>query len=93
MTGNGLCYKSYAFREACKALNLRHIRTRPCTPQTNGKAKRFIQTSLREWAYARAYPTSEHTKAPSSHGCIIITGTVLTTVYTPCRPSADWPSQ
>ena len=63
MTDNGSCYKSYAFREACKALQLRHIRTRPYTPQTNGKAERFIQTSLREWAYARAYPTSEHRKA------------------------------
>lgn len=62
MTDNGACYKSYAFREACKALDLRHIRTRPYTPQTNGKAERFIQTSLREWAYARAYPTSEHRK-------------------------------
>ena len=62
MTDNGACYKSFAFRDACKALGLRHIRTRPYTPKTNGKAERFIQTSLREWAYARAYPTSEHRK-------------------------------
>ena len=62
MTDNGSCYKSFAFRDACKALGLRHIRTRPYTPKTNGKAERFIQTSLREWAYARAYPTSEHRK-------------------------------
>jgi transposase InsO family protein len=62
MTDNGACYKSFAFRDACKALRLRHIRTRPYTPKTNGKAERFIQTSLREWAYARAYPTSEHRK-------------------------------
>ena len=62
MTDNGSCYKSHAFREACKALGLKHIRTRPYTPKTNGKAERFIQTSLREWAYARAYPTSEHRK-------------------------------
>jgi len=63
MTDNGSCYKSNAFRAACKALGLRHIRTRPYTPKTNGKAERFIQTSLREWAYAQAYPTSEHRKA------------------------------
>jgi len=63
MTDNGSCYRSRAFRQACKALGLRHIRTRPYTPKTNGKAERFIQTSLREWAYARAYPTSEHRKA------------------------------
>ncbi|QGN54353.1 IS481 family transposase [Novosphingobium sp. Gsoil 351] len=62
MTDNGGCYRSYAFRDACKALGLKHIRTRPYTPKTNGKAERFIQTSLREWAYARAYPTSEHRK-------------------------------
>ena len=62
MTDNGSCYRSAAFREACKALHLRHIRTRPYTPKTNGKAERFIQTSLREWAYARAYPTSDHRK-------------------------------
>lgn len=63
MTDNGSCYKSKAFRAACKALGLKHIRTRPYTPKTNGKAERFIQTSLREWAYARAYPTSNHRAA------------------------------
>jgi transposase InsO family protein len=50
MTDNGSCYKSFAFRRACKRLGLRHIRTKPYTPRTNGKAERFIQTSLREWA-------------------------------------------
>jgi transposase InsO family protein len=58
MTDNGSCYKAFAFRRACKRLGLRHIRTKPYTPKTNGKAERFIQTSLREWAYARAYETS-----------------------------------
>jgi transposase InsO family protein len=60
MTDNGSCYKSFAFRDACKGLGLKHVRTRPYTPRTNGKAERFIQTALREWAYARAYPTSDH---------------------------------
>ena len=55
MTDNGSCYKSFAFRRACKRFGLKHIRTKPYTPKTNGKAERFIQTSLREWAYAQAY--------------------------------------
>ena len=59
MTDNGPCYKSFDFRDACRDLGLRHIRTRPYTPKTNGKAERFIQTALREWAYAQAYPTSD----------------------------------
>ena len=63
MTDNGACYKSFAFRDACKASGLRHIRTRPYTPKTNGKAERFIQTSLREWAYATAYSSSNDRKA------------------------------
>jgi hypothetical protein len=48
MTDKGSCYKSLAFRRACKRLKLRHIRTKPYTPKTNGKAERFIQTSLQE---------------------------------------------
>lgn len=59
MTDNGSCYKSFDFRDACRELGLRHIRTRPYTPQTNGKAERFIQTALREWAYAKAYTHSD----------------------------------
>jgi transposase InsO family protein len=55
MTDNGSCYKSFAFRRLCKRLGLKHIRTKPYTPKTNGKAERFIQTCLREWAYAQAY--------------------------------------
>jgi transposase InsO family protein len=58
MTDNGSAYRSHAFRAACAGAGLRHLRTRPYTPRTNGKAERFIQTSLREWAYARAYNTS-----------------------------------
>jgi transposase InsO family protein len=59
MTDNGSCYKAFAFRDACRDLGLKHIRTKPYTPKTNGKAERFIQTALREWAYAHAYPTSD----------------------------------
>ena len=60
MTDNGSCYKAFAFRNACRELGIKHIRTKPYTPKTNGKAERFIQTALREWAYAQAYPTSDH---------------------------------
>ena len=63
MTDNGSCYRSFAFRRACKRFRLRHIRTKPYTPKTNGKAERFIQTSLREWAYARAYENSGQRRA------------------------------
>jgi len=63
MTDNGSCYKAFAFRDACKTLGLKHIRTKPYTPKTNGKAERFIQTALREWAYAHQYQTSERRAA------------------------------
>jgi len=63
MTDNGSCYKSLAFARACRRLKIKHIRTKPYTPKTNGKAERFIQTALREWAYARAYQTSDQRAA------------------------------
>jgi transposase InsO family protein len=63
MTDNGSCYRSKAFAKACKQLSIRHIFTKPYTPKTNGKAERFIQTSLREWAYGRAYNTSDERTA------------------------------
>jgi transposase InsO family protein len=59
MTDNGSCYRSAAFAKACRRLGLKHIRTKPYTPRTNGKAERFVQTCLREWAYARAYLNSK----------------------------------
>jgi len=59
MTDNGSCYRSRDFNKTCRRLQLKHIRTKPYTPRTNGKAERFIQTSLREWAYARAYLNSK----------------------------------
>jgi transposase InsO family protein len=59
MTDNGNAYRSSLFRSLLASQRIRHIRTRPYTPRTNGKAERFIQTSLREWAYASTYQTSE----------------------------------
>jgi transposase InsO family protein len=58
MTDNGSAYRSFAFRDLLTGRGIKHKRTRPYTPRTNGKAERFIQTSLREWAYRRAYETS-----------------------------------
>ena len=58
LTDNGSCYTSRKFREACCEFGIRHKRTRPYRPQTNGKAERFIQTALKEWAYAQTYTHS-----------------------------------
>ncbi len=58
MTDNGSAYRSKLFAAALQTAQARHVRTRPYTPRTNGKAERFIQTSLREWAYARPYSSS-----------------------------------
>ena len=60
MTDNAATYTSHAWRRHCAAHGLRHLRTRPYTPRTNGKAERFIQILLRHWAYGFAYPTSAH---------------------------------
>jgi transposase InsO family protein len=58
LTDNGSAFLGGSFRDACAELAIKHSRTRPRRPQTNGKAERFIQTLLREWAYARLYATS-----------------------------------
>ena len=59
MTDNGSAYRSRDFAATCRQLGIKHLRTRPYTPRTNGKAERFIQTALREWAYAATYQTSQ----------------------------------
>lgn len=58
MTDNGSAYRSRRLGKALRWLGIRHIFTRPYTPKTNGKAERFIQTLLREWAYGLAHPSS-----------------------------------
>lgn len=58
MTDNGSAYRSRLFADALRQVGARHVRTRPYTPRTNGKAERFIQTSLREWAYAAPFHSS-----------------------------------
>ena len=59
MSDNGSCYVSSTHAAACARLGLRHLRTRPYRPRTNGKAERFIQTLQNEWAYGRAYASSD----------------------------------
>jgi transposase InsO family protein len=58
LTDNGSAYRGCVFGALCRQLGLRHYWTRPYSPQTNGKAERFIRTCLAEWAYRRSYPTS-----------------------------------
>jgi transposase InsO family protein len=62
MTDNGSAFVATEFAKTCAALNVRHKRTRPYTPRTNGKAERFIQTLLREWAYRFSYDSSDERK-------------------------------
>src|SRR6202035_5682484 len=59
MTDNGSSFRSRRYAKALRRLKIKHLRAKPYTPKTNGKVERFVQTSLREWAYARAYPTSD----------------------------------
>ena len=63
ITDNGSAYRSRLFARTCEALGIKHCLTRPYRPQTNGKAERFIQTCLREWAYARSYANSNERTA------------------------------
>ena len=63
LTDNGSSYRSSLFRAACQNMQLKHRRTKPYTPRTNGKAERFIQTALREWAYAKHWTDSEQRDA------------------------------
>ena len=58
MTDNGVSFRSRRYAKALRLLKIKHLRTKPYTPKT--KAERFVQTSLREWAYAQAYLTSDH---------------------------------
>ncbi|MBB2823402.1 UNVERIFIED_ORG: transposase InsO family protein, partial [Rhizobium esperanzae] len=63
MTDNGTSFRSHRYAKALRRLSIKHIRTKPYTPKTNGKAERLVQTALREWAYAKAYETSQQRAA------------------------------
>jgi transposase InsO family protein len=58
LSDNGSAYRSGAWRKACRSMAIKPIRTKPYTPQTNGKAERFIKTLLNEWAYGMPFQTS-----------------------------------
>ena len=60
LTDNGSAYTSTIHALCCRQLGIRHLRTRPRRPQTNGKAEALVKTLLREWAYRFAYPSSTH---------------------------------
>ncbi len=63
ITDNGSAYRSTVHAIACRALKIRHLRTRPYRPQTNGKAERFIRTLLGGWAYGAIYRSSAERNA------------------------------
>ena len=63
LTDSGSPYVSHLHAATCQALGLRHLRTRPYRPRTNGNAERFIRTMLAEWAYAATYRDSAHRQA------------------------------
>jgi transposase InsO family protein len=63
MTDNGTSFRSHRYAKALRVLKIKHLRTKPYTPKTNGKAERFVQTALREWAYAKAYTHSDQRAA------------------------------
>jgi transposase InsO family protein len=63
LTDNGSAYRSRLFAKTCQALGIKHTFTKPYRPQTNGKAERFIQTCLREWAYGRSWAHSNERTA------------------------------
>jgi transposase InsO family protein len=77
MTDNGSCFRSRAFQRVREDVGARHVRTRPYTPRTNGKAERFIQSAMREWGYAAPYPSSIHRESALPH---------WTSMYNEARP-------
>lgn len=82
LTDNGACYRSREFARACAELGLKHRFTRAYRPRTNGKAERFIQTALREWAYAFHYRDADERAAHLPRWLHDTTGTVSTAVST-----------
>jgi transposase InsO family protein len=89
MTDNGVSFRSFRYAKALHLLRIKHLRTKPYTPRTNGKAERFVQTSLREWASAQAYPTSAHRARSSRSGFTATTGIDLMAVSDQSPQSAD----
>ena len=74
MTDNGSCYKAFDFHNACRALGLKHVRTKPYTPKTNGKAERFIQTACANGPTQGHTPTQIDETSNCQSGSINTTG-------------------
>jgi len=87
MSDNGSAYRSKPFAAALCRARIRHLFTKPYTPRTNGKAERFIQTSLREWAYAAIYSNSAHRASHLQPGSTATTGIAPTAPLTSILPS------
>jgi transposase InsO family protein len=88
LTDNGSSYRSHLFRHACQKLAIKHRRTQPYSPQTNGKAERFIQTALREWAYPNTGPIQSNAMPIYSPGSTTTTSNGPMVASTTNRPSA-----
>ena len=87
ITDNGSAYRSTVHAIACRALGIRHLRTRPYRPQTNGKAERFIRTLLGGWAYGAIYPTAANAPPPWPAGSTSTIATDHTAPSATSRPS------
>jgi transposase InsO family protein len=90
MTDNGSAFLAGQFAKTCEALNVRHKRTRPYTPRTNGKAERFIQTLLREWAYRSPTAPRRSANAGSLLTCTSTTTIALTLPLRTIHRSVAW---
>jgi transposase InsO family protein len=89
MTDNAKVFRSLPFIAVCRRWRLRHIFTRLYTPRTNGKAERFIQTALREWAMGEPIAIRANVLRICQNGCIAITGTARIQPWADIHPSAD----
>ncbi|ETI00841.1 transposase, IS481 family [Bordetella pertussis STO1-CHOM-0012] len=89
LTDNGSAFRSRAFAALCHELGIKHRFTRPYRPQTNGKAERFIQSALREWAYAHTYQNSQHRADAMKSGYTTTTGIDPTKASGALYPSPD----
>ena len=89
LSDNGGAYRSHLWRDTCAELGIRHKRTRPYRPQTNGKIERFLRTLADGWAYARATPPKPNDGASWTTGCTTTTITGRTRPAGTSRPSRD----
>ena len=92
MTDNGKVFDSRLFVAVCEQHHIKRLHTRFYRPQTNGKAERFIQTAIREWAYGRSYDILAPAPPTCRAGCITTIGTARTAALAGFHPSAAFSS-